>query len=65
MNNSFSFLVFSGLSKEQIMKFDVPNSIPFTYDFDMETMSVIGSIRFLADEETVLRAMEKTRSIGK
>lgn len=54
-----------GLSKEQIMKFDVPNSIPFTYDFDMETMSVIGSIRFLADEETVLRAMEKTRSIGK
>lgn len=46
------------------MKFNLPNSIPFIFDFD-ENMKMVGGIRFLANEDTVLKAMEKVASIGK
>lgn len=50
---------------EQIKKFNLPNSIPFIYEFDRKTMEIIGGIKFLADDETVAKAVEKVASIGK
>ncbi|XP_001652801.2 uncharacterized protein LOC5569239 isoform X2 [Aedes aegypti] len=47
-----------------IMKFNLPNSIPFIFDFD-ENMKMVGGIRFLANQDDVLKAMEKVASIGK
>ncbi|XP_053680502.1 phosphoglycerate mutase 2-like isoform X1 [Anopheles nili] len=52
-----------GISDADIMKFNLPNSIPFIIDFD-ESMKMVGGIRFLANDETVLKAMEKVASIG-
>lgn len=46
------------------MKFNLPNSIPFIIDFD-DSMKMVGNIRFLANDDTVLKAMEKVASIGK
>ncbi|XP_035919822.1 2,3-bisphosphoglycerate-dependent phosphoglycerate mutase-like isoform X1 [Anopheles stephensi] len=51
------------ISDADIMKFNLPNSIPFIIDFD-ESMKMVGGIRFLANDETVLKAMEKVASIG-
>uniref|UniRef100_A0A182PLG0 phosphoglycerate mutase (2,3-diphosphoglycerate-dependent) n=1 Tax=Anopheles epiroticus TaxID=199890 RepID=A0A182PLG0_9DIPT len=47
-----------------IMKFNLPNSIPFIIDFD-DSMKMVGGIRFLANDDTVRKAMEKVASIGK
>ncbi|XP_062565750.1 2,3-bisphosphoglycerate-dependent phosphoglycerate mutase-like isoform X1 [Armigeres subalbatus] len=52
------------ISDADIMKFNLPNSIPFIFDFD-ENMKMVGGIRFLANQEDVLKAMEKVASIGK
>lgn len=52
------------LSDQEIMKFNLPNSIPFVYEFD-ENLKPIKNIRFLADDDTVFTAMRKVASIGK
>ncbi|XP_058058018.1 phosphoglycerate mutase 2-like isoform X1 [Anopheles bellator] len=52
-----------GISDADIMKFNLPNSIPFIIDFD-SSMKMVGNIRFLANDDTVLKAMEKVASIG-
>lgn len=44
------------------MKFNLPNSIPFYYDLD-DTMKPVGKIKFLADDKTVISAMNKVASI--
>lgn len=46
------------------MKLNLPNSIPFFYEFNMADMKPIGNIKFLADNETLLQAMDKVASIG-
>lgn len=51
------------MSDEAIMKFNLPNSIPFILELD-ENMKLIGDIQFLADEATVMSAMKKVASIG-
>lgn len=53
-----------GMTDEEIMKFNMPNSIPFVLDLD-ENFKLVGDIKFLADKESVLNAMEKVASIGK
>ncbi|XP_034234653.1 phosphoglycerate mutase 1-like isoform X1 [Thrips palmi] len=52
------------MSDEVIVKLNLPNAIPFYYDLD-ENLQAIDPLRFLADEETVRREMEKVASIGK
>ncbi|XP_052131903.1 phosphoglycerate mutase 1-like [Frankliniella occidentalis] len=52
------------MSDEVIVKLNLPNAIPFYYDLD-ENLQTVGPLRFLADEETVRREMEKVASIGK
>jgi 2,3-bisphosphoglycerate-dependent phosphoglycerate mutase len=52
------------MTTTDIMKFNLPNSIPFVIDFD-ENMKPIGPIRFLANDDTVAKAIEKVKSIGK
>lgn len=46
------------------MLFNLPNSIPFTIEFD-ENMKIISDIQFMANEKTVKMAMEKVAAIGK
>lgn len=57
-------LIATDISDADIMKFNLPNSIPFIFDFD-ENMKMVGGIRFLANQDDVLKAMEKVASIGK
>ncbi|KAJ1525771.1 hypothetical protein ONE63_008976 [Megalurothrips usitatus] len=52
------------MSDEAIQKLNLPNAIPFYYDLD-ENLRAVRPLRFLADEETVRREMEKVASIGK
>ena len=54
----------SGFSNEQIMKFNLPNSIPCYYDLDPVTLNSVNGLRFLADDKTVMQAMGKVASIG-
>ncbi|XP_063704116.1 phosphoglycerate mutase 1-like [Culicoides brevitarsis] len=53
-----------GMTDEEVMKFNMPNSIPFVIELD-ENFKLVGDIKFLADKEFVLSAMEKVASIGK
>ena len=53
-----------GISDGDIMKFNLPNSIPFIIDFD-EDMKMVGNIRFLASSEIVKKAVAKVAAIGK
>ncbi|GAB0090915.1 Phosphoglycerate mutase [Sergentomyia squamirostris] len=50
------------LTEAEIMKLNLPNSIPFYYDLD-ENMKPMGKIKFLADDKIVLSAMNKVASI--
>lgn len=59
-----SLSVFAGFSIEQIMKFNVPNSIPCYYELDPVQLRPLNGIRFLADDKTVVQAMGKVASIG-
>lgn len=52
------------MSDQEIMKFNLPNSIPFVYELD-ENLKPLKPIRFLADNDTVFAAMRKVASIGK
>lgn len=52
------------MSNQDIMKLNLPNSIPFVYLLD-ENLNPIEPIRFLADDDAVLSAMKKVASIGK
>ncbi|XP_055373832.1 phosphoglycerate mutase 2-like [Condylostylus longicornis] len=53
------------LNEDNIIKFNVPNSIPFFYEFDVNTVKIINKIKFLADEQVVANEMAKVASIGK
>lgn len=52
------------MSNEDIMKFNLPNSIPFILEFD-ENFKLAKELEFLADESTVAKAVEKVAAIGK
>lgn len=54
------------LNNEEITKLNLPTAIPFVYNLD-ENMKPIegGSMQFLADPETVKKAMEKVANITK
>lgn len=54
----------AGFSVEQIIKFNLPNSIPCYYELDPVSMQAVNGIRFMADEKTVVEAMGKVASIG-
>lgn len=54
-----------GISDEDVMKLNIPNSIPFIYEFDTNTMQPIGRRKFLADDETVAYETKKVAEIGK
>lgn len=55
----------TGFSIEQIIKFNLPNSIPCYYELDPVSLQAVNAgIRFLADDKTVAQAMEKVASIG-
>lgn len=53
----------SGMSDEAIMNLNLPTGIPFIFEFDADFNPVI-SMKFLSDEETVMKAMSKVASIG-
>jgi 2,3-bisphosphoglycerate-dependent phosphoglycerate mutase len=45
------------------MHLNLPTGIPFIYEFDADLNPVV-SMKFLCDEETVMKAMAKVASIG-
>jgi len=51
------------MSDAEIIKLNLPNAIPFYYDLDGD-LNPVSPLKFLADEETVRREMEKVASIG-
>lgn len=53
----------SDISDTEIMTFNIPNAIPFVINLDDGQRSV-GGIQFLADSDTVEKAMEKVAQIG-
>jgi len=52
------------ISDEDIAKVNLPTAIPFVYTLD-EDLRAVGEKRFLADEETVKKAVEKVAKITK
>lgn len=52
------------MSDDEVMKFNLPNSIPFILEFD-ESFRLVSGPKFLADEATVKSAVDKVASIGK
>ena len=52
------------LSEEEVTHLNLPNSIPFVYDLDPESLKPLKPKRYLADEETVQKAVNKVASIG-
>ena len=53
-----------GLSDEDVTHLNLPTAIPFIYELDPETMKPLKPKRYLADEETVKKAVDKVTSIG-
>jgi 2,3-bisphosphoglycerate-dependent phosphoglycerate mutase len=53
----------SEMSDEAIMNLNLPTGIPFIFEFDADFNPVV-SMKFLSDEETVMKAMAKVASIG-
>ncbi|PNF18643.1 Phosphoglycerate mutase 1 [Cryptotermes secundus] len=51
------------MSDEAVMNLNLPTGIPFIFEFDADFNPVV-SMRFLSDEETVMKAMSKVASIG-
>ena len=51
------------LSDEEVSQLNLPNAIPFVYELDTE-LQPLKAKRFLADEETVKKAVAKVASIG-
>lgn len=51
------------MSDEAIMNLNLPTGIPFIFEFDADFNPVV-SMKFLSDEETVMKAMSKVASIG-
>jgi 2,3-bisphosphoglycerate-dependent phosphoglycerate mutase len=45
------------------MNVNLPTGIPFIYEFDADFNPVV-SMKFLCDEETVMKAMAKVAAIG-
>ena len=52
------------LSDEDVNKLNLPNAIPFVYELDPKNMKALKPRRYLADEETVKKAVDKVASIG-
>ena len=52
------------LSDEEVTQLNLPNAIPFVYELERETLKPLKAKRFLADEETVQKAIAKVASIG-
>ena len=52
------------LSDEEVTQLNLPNAIPFVYELDPSTLKPLEAKRFLADEETVKKAVAKVASIG-
>jgi hypothetical protein len=57
-------LCLSGLSDDAITRLNLPTGIPFIFEFDAD-FKPIASMKFLSDEDTVQKAMEKVASIGR
>lgn len=51
------------MSDEAIMKLNLPTGIPFYYELDSDLKPLV-SMKFLSDDETVRKAMEKVASIS-
>ena len=51
------------LSDEEVTQLNLPNAIPFVYELDPSTLKPLEAKRFLADEETVKKAVAKVASI--
>lgn len=56
--------VFSDISDDDIMKVNIPNSVPCVFEYDMSTGRRVGNIQYLADAEYVKTETEKVASIG-
>ena len=52
------------ISDEDIARVNLPTAIPFVYTLD-DDLRAVGEKRFLADEETVKKAVEKVAKITK
>ena len=56
--------IIEGLSDEEVNQLNLPNSIPFVYDLDPESMKPLRPKRYLADKDLVAKAIDKVASIG-
>ncbi|XP_023304301.2 2,3-bisphosphoglycerate-dependent phosphoglycerate mutase-like isoform X1 [Lucilia cuprina] len=52
------------ISDEDIMKLNIPNSVPCVYQYDMELGMRVDNVQYLADEDYVKRESAKVASIG-
>ena len=53
------------LSEQEVQQLNLPNGIPFIYEFDPETMKLLTKQRrYLADDETLQKEIAKVASIG-
>ena len=52
------------LTDQEVTKLNLPNSIPFVYELDPNSLKPLKPKKYLADETTVQRAVEKVASIG-
>ena len=52
------------MSDEEVNKLNLPTAIPFVYELDCQNLKPLKPRRYLADEETVKKAVEKVASIG-
>ena len=51
------------ISDEDICKIDLPNAIPLVYKLD-QNLKLVEPPRYLADQETVAKALEKVAKIA-
>merc|ERR1712110_481276 len=48
------------MSNDEVNKLNLPTAIPFVYQLDPETLKPLHARRYLADDETVKKAVEKS-----
>ncbi len=56
--------IIEDLTDEQVTKLNLPTGIPFVYELDKQSLEILRPKKFLADEETVRKAIDKVASIG-
>jgi len=60
----FTGILIIGLSKNEILKVNVPNCVPIVYEFNLKTGGLIGTSKLLGDAKYIEDMQEKVALIG-